>query len=105
VTESTGTEAAEAEVTGAEVTGADWRPVLTPGALRRHDPVRDAVLLLLPERVGVLTGRGGEIVGLCDGTLTVGGIVDTLADRFPGAPVTTDVPPFLERLRKEGWLR
>ncbi|MGW0191218.1 pyrroloquinoline quinone biosynthesis peptide chaperone PqqD [Streptomyces sp. NPDC003362] len=88
-----------------EATGTDWRPVLAPGALRRHDPVRDALLLLLPERVGVLTGHGGEIVELCDGTRSVRGIVDTLADRFPGAPVGTDVPPFLERLREEGWLR
>jgi pyrroloquinoline quinone biosynthesis protein D len=105
-----------------EATGGGWRPVLTPGALRRHDPVRDAVLLLLPERVGVLTGhggeivelcddlpavtgQGGEIVELCDGTRDVRGIVDTLAARFPGAPVGTDVPPFLERLREEGWLR
>ncbi|MEV5338540.1 pyrroloquinoline quinone biosynthesis peptide chaperone PqqD [Streptomyces sp. NPDC052676] len=86
-------------------TGNDWRPALAPGALRRHDPVRDAVLLLLPERVGVLTGRGGEVVELCDGTHTVPGIVDALAERFPGAAVATDVPPFLERLREEGWLR
>ena len=30
-------------------------------------------------------------------------IVDELSERFPGAPVATDVPPFLERLRQEGW--
>ncbi|MFJ8537548.1 hypothetical protein [Streptomyces sp. NPDC093591] len=32
-------------------------------------------------------------------------IVDDLAERFPGAPAATDVPPFLERLREEGRFR
>ncbi|MER6344514.1 pyrroloquinoline quinone biosynthesis peptide chaperone PqqD [Streptomyces sp. NPDC001595] len=85
--------------------GTDWYPVLAPGALRRHDPVRDTVLLLLPERVGVLTGHGRDVVDLCDGTRSVDGIVGVLTARFPGAPVATDVPAFLERLRAEGWLR
>ncbi|KUL28201.1 pyrroloquinoline quinone biosynthesis peptide chaperone PqqD [Streptomyces regalis] len=85
--------------------GTDWRPVLAPAIVRRHDPVRDVDLLLLPERVGVLTGSAAAVVGLCDGTRSVPDIVDDLAERFPGAPVATDVPPFLERMRKEGWLR
>ncbi|SDN05865.1 pyrroloquinoline quinone biosynthesis protein D [Streptomyces sp. cf386] len=85
--------------------GTDWRPALAPAIVRRHDPVRDADLLLLPERVGVLTGSAEAVVGLCDGSRSVRAIVDELAERFPGAPVADDVPPFLERLRKEGWLR
>lgn len=84
---------------------ADWRPALAPAIVRRHDPVRDADLLLLPERVGVLTGSAGVVVGLCDGSRSVRDVVEELAERFPDAPVATDVPPFLERLRKEGWLR
>ncbi|WP_405875141.1 pyrroloquinoline quinone biosynthesis peptide chaperone PqqD [Streptomyces sp. NBC_00005] len=83
----------------------DWRPALAPAILRRHDHARDADLLLLPERVVVLRGAAGTVVGLCDGTRSVDDIVDELAERFPGSPVATDVPPFLERLRKEGWLR
>lgn len=85
--------------------GTDWRPALAPAIVRRHDPVRDADLLLRPERVGVLTGSAGAVVGLCDGRRSVRDIVDELAERFPGADVATDVPPFLERLRTEGWLR
>lgn len=85
--------------------GAEWRPALAPAILRRHDPVRDRDLLLLPERVGVLTGSAGTVVGLCDGSRSVREIVDELTERFPDAPVATDVPLFLERLRKEGWLR
>lgn len=62
-------------------------------------------LLLLPERVVVLSGRAAEILRLCDGHRRVGQIVDVLAVRFPGAPVANEVPPFLDRIREEGWLR
>jgi pyrroloquinoline quinone biosynthesis protein D len=89
----------------AATSGIDWRPVLTPATVRRYDPARGALLLLLPERVGVLTGRAGPVLDLCDGSRDVCEIVAELAARFPGAPVDTDVPPFLDRLRQEGWLR
>ncbi|MFE6622095.1 pyrroloquinoline quinone biosynthesis peptide chaperone PqqD [Streptomyces sp. NPDC008086] len=85
--------------------GTDWRPEPSPALVRRHDPVRDTDLLLLPERVGVLKGSAVAVVGLCDGTRTVDAIVEALAERFPGAPVADEVPPFLLRLRAEGWLR
>lgn len=86
-------------------TGSDWRPALSPVIVLRHDDVRGTDLLVLPERVVVLTGKAGTVVGLCDGTRSVHGIVHELAERFPGAPVATDVPDFLDRLRQEGWLR
>ncbi|MFI8190803.1 hypothetical protein ACIF8T_18645 [Streptomyces sp. NPDC085946] len=47
--------------------------------------MRDAVLLFLPERVGVLTGQDEEVVALCDGTRSVPRIVGELAARFPGS--------------------
>ncbi|MFI2368605.1 pyrroloquinoline quinone biosynthesis peptide chaperone PqqD [Streptomyces sp. NPDC018833] len=84
---------------------AEWRPALDPVIERRHDRVRGTDLLVLPERVVVLTGRAALVVGLCDGTRSVRAIVEELAERFPGAPLATDVPSFLDRLRKEGWLR
>lgn len=84
---------------------ADWRPALAPAIALRHDRVRDTDLLVLPERVVVLQGRAGTVVGLCDGSRTVRGIVNELAARFPGAPVAAEVPLFLDRLRREGWLR
>jgi pyrroloquinoline quinone biosynthesis protein D len=83
----------------------DWRPVLAPAIVLRHDRARDTDLLLLPERVVVLRGGAGTVVGLCDGNRSMRDIVDELAERFPGAPVAIDVPAFLERLREEGWLR
>ncbi|MFI9150411.1 pyrroloquinoline quinone biosynthesis peptide chaperone PqqD [Streptomyces sp. NPDC053367] len=70
----------------------------------RHDAVRGTDLLVLPERVVVLQGHGGTVVGLCDGTRTVAGIVGELTGRFPGAPVAETVPAFLDSLRQEGWL-
>ncbi|MFI7498584.1 pyrroloquinoline quinone biosynthesis peptide chaperone PqqD [Streptomyces sp. NPDC049687] len=85
--------------------GRRWRPALAPALVLRHDRVRGADLLVLPERVVVLEGQAGRIVGLCDGTRTVGRIVAELTERYPGAPVATEVPAFLDRLHQEGWLR
>ncbi|MFF8193516.1 pyrroloquinoline quinone biosynthesis peptide chaperone PqqD [Streptomyces bobili] len=82
-----------------------WRPALAPALQLRHDSVRGTDLLLLPERVVVLHGHAGLVVGLCDGKRTVRGIVDVLAERYPGAPVATEVPSFLDRLHQEGWLK
>ncbi|MFH9090051.1 pyrroloquinoline quinone biosynthesis peptide chaperone PqqD [Streptomyces sp. NPDC017673] len=81
-----------------------WCPALAPALMLRHDAVRGTDLLVLPERVVVLEGHGGMVVGLCDGTRTVPGIVGELAERFPGAPVAATVPAFLDSLRQEGWL-
>ncbi|MGY0056038.1 pyrroloquinoline quinone biosynthesis peptide chaperone PqqD [Streptomyces sp. LZ34] len=82
-----------------------WRPAPAPAVHLRHDRVRAVDLLVLPERVVVLRGTAGEILRLCDGTRDIDTIVAELAGRFPGAPVATEVPAFLGRLRREGWLR
>ncbi|MBA4860973.1 pyrroloquinoline quinone biosynthesis peptide chaperone PqqD [Streptomyces sp. PSKA54] len=82
-----------------------WRPRLAPAIVLRHDRVRGADLLVMPERVVVLAGRAAAVLGLCDGERDVRRIVGELASRFPGAPVAADVPVFLRRLRAEGWLR
>lgn len=84
---------------------AGWRPVLARSVVLRHDRVRRADLLVLPERVVVLSGRAAEVLRLCDGHRRVGEIVEELATRFPGAPVADEVPRFLDRVREEGWLR
>ncbi len=82
-----------------------WRPALPNSAVLRHDRVRGADLLLLPERVVVLRGSAGRVLRLCDGSRAVPEIVDALASSFPGAPVATQVPEFLAKLREGGWLR
>ncbi|MEU6143726.1 pyrroloquinoline quinone biosynthesis peptide chaperone PqqD [Streptomyces sp. NPDC047081] len=82
-----------------------WRPVLDRSVVLRHDQVRGTDLLLLPERVVVLHGSAGPVLGLCDGSRVVDDIVAELGAWFPGAPVAREVPEFLAALRKEGWLR
>ncbi|MFE6776281.1 pyrroloquinoline quinone biosynthesis peptide chaperone PqqD [Streptomyces sp. NPDC057702] len=82
-----------------------WRPTLAPSIMLRRDRVRQADLLVLPERVVVLGGRAADVVRLCDGRRDVAQLVEELADRFPGAPVADEVPAFLARLREQGWLR
>ncbi|MFC8519523.1 pyrroloquinoline quinone biosynthesis peptide chaperone PqqD [Streptomyces sp. NPDC057257] len=81
-----------------------WRPVLRRSVVLRHDRVRGTDLLLLPERVVVLHGSAGRVLGLCDGSRAVDDIVAELGARYPGAPVAGEVPEFLAALRKEGWL-
>ncbi|MGW1976298.1 pyrroloquinoline quinone biosynthesis peptide chaperone PqqD [Streptomyces sp. NPDC001889] len=70
----------------------------------RHDRVRGVDLLLLPERVVVLRGSAAEVLKRCDGVRDVRTIVAELAALHPGAPVTTEAPRFLGRVRAEGWL-
>ncbi|MEU2339781.1 pyrroloquinoline quinone biosynthesis peptide chaperone PqqD [Streptomyces sp. NPDC006654] len=82
-----------------------WRPALARSVVLRHDQVRRTDLLVLPERVVVLSGRAADVLRLCDGHRQVGEIVDELTERFPGAPVADEVPRFLDRVREEGWLR
>ena len=82
-----------------------WQPRLAPAVMLRHDARRDTDLLLLPERVVVLKGGAGQIIGLCDGSRSVRAIIGELSERFPTAPVHADVAPFLQRLRQEGWIR
>jgi pyrroloquinoline quinone biosynthesis protein D len=81
-----------------------WRPALSRGVVLRHDRVRGADLLLLPERVVVLRGSAGPVLRLCDGTRAVEDIVAELGERYPAAPVAAEAPDFLAALRKEGWL-
>ncbi|MGP4050505.1 pyrroloquinoline quinone biosynthesis peptide chaperone PqqD [Streptomyces sp. 2A115] len=83
----------------------DWNPVLSRSVMLRHDRVRDTDLLVMPERVVVLHGSAGAVLRLCDGEHAVGVIVAELAERFPCAPVATEVPEFLGRLRQKGWVR
>jgi pyrroloquinoline quinone biosynthesis protein D len=83
----------------------EWRPVLAPSVLLRHDKARDTELLVMPERVVRLKGPAAAILSLCDGSRTEADIVTELSTRFPGAPVAGEVPPFLARVRAQGWLR
>lgn len=82
-----------------------WRPALAPSILLRYDRVREAELLLMPERAVLLSPEGGRILRLCDGHRSVSGVIAHLAADYPEAPLETDVLEFLARVRAEGWLR
>jgi pyrroloquinoline quinone biosynthesis protein D len=89
-----------------------WRPALSRAAVLRHDPVRQAHLLIVPERIVVLNEEAAAIVGLCDGQRTVADIVEDIwEDIVKGGvaespeSVEADVMEFLDRVRAERWLR
>ncbi|MGI5421348.1 pyrroloquinoline quinone biosynthesis peptide chaperone PqqD [Actinomadura luteofluorescens] len=83
----------------------EWRPALARSVVLRHDAVRGADLLLMPERAVRLSATGGRVLRLCDGRRTVADIIAALGESFPDAPLADDVPEFLDRVRAEGWLR
>lgn len=86
-------------------------PVAVPGKPRlvgkarlRHDTVRGADMLLLPERVVKLNASGGAILGLCDGERTVNQIVAELETRFDTTGLEPDVLAFLIDATSRGWI-
>ena len=86
------------------MTSAEWRPRLRRGIVLRWDAVRESDILLMPERVVVLNRQAGQILRLCDGSRTADEISGILAEQFPQAPVATEVPAFLQRVKVQGWL-
>jgi pyrroloquinoline quinone biosynthesis protein D len=73
------------------------RPRLGPHLRLRFDRSRGKHVLLGPESVIVLNGTGADVVGLCDGSRTVAGIVDELRARYQ-RPVDDEVRDFLARM-------
>ncbi|MEA2731326.1 MAG: pyrroloquinoline quinone biosynthesis protein [Acetobacteraceae bacterium] len=58
------------------------RPKLAPGVRLHFDATRNAWVLLSPERVIEAEGPASEILRRCDGTRTLGEIIDELAAVF-----------------------
>jgi pyrroloquinoline quinone biosynthesis protein D len=73
------------------------RPRLGPHLRLRFDRSRGKHVLLGPESVIVLNGTGADVVGLCEGSRTVAGIVDELRARYQ-RPVDDEVRDFLARM-------
>lgn len=71
-------------------------PRLRPGVRLTSDPVRGE-LALLPERVVVLNDTAAAVLTHCDGTSTVGRIVEHLAQDYEGVR-SEDVCDLLLRL-------
>ena len=84
------------------------RPRLAAKARLKLDRHSGQHMLLYPERGMVLNAAASAIVELCDGTCTVGEIVERLHAASAGASrdtVESDVHAFLDALRARGLLR
>ncbi len=86
------------------VTELTERPRLASKAMLRHDEVRDAELLLLPERVVRLSDSSAAVLRLCDGARTVGELLGRLREDYPSSDLTDDVLGFLDDARQRGWV-
>ena len=76
------------------------RPRLAPGVRLHFDKTRDAWVLLGPERVIETEGPANDILRRCDGTRTIGQIVDELAVLYTAEPteIARDVEDMLAEL-------
>ena len=82
----------------------DARPILASKVRIRWDRRAEKYMLLYPERGLVLNATGADIVQLCTGEHTVGGIVTQLAGKYAREPedVAREVQTFLTRLAERG---
>lgn len=71
----------------------------------RYDEVRDQHVLLLPERVIVLSESAAQILGLVDGERDEAAIIAELQRRYPDADLAEDVREFLAQARANKWLQ
>ena len=79
-------------------------PYFRRGVKFRFDTVRDAWVLLAPEKLFVPDEIAVEILKLVDGARSIGMIVDDLAVRFDASPelIATDVLATLKDLSARG---
>jgi len=90
------------------VIGPGSRPALASKARLRYDRPSGGYLLLYPERGLALSPTAASILKLCNGELTVDGIVEQLqreyADR-PAPELRNDVLEFLGEMARRGLLQ
>ena len=82
----------------------DDRPKLVRRGRLRYDDVRSSHVLLMPERVVMLSPTAAEILTLCDGERSVTEIVALLEARYPGNDLRADVHEFLTEAAGLQWL-
>jgi len=82
-------------------------PAFNRGFRLRHDPVRNAWVVLAPERLFLLDEPAVEVLKLVDGARSVPHIIDALAARFdaPRAAIAMDVEAMLRDLADKGAIR
>lgn len=86
------------------MTGGAAVPAFRRGVKFRFDTVRDAWVLLAPEKLFLPDAIAVEILKLVDGKRSIDAIVDDLAARFaaPREQIATDVTAALEDLATRG---
>jgi len=83
-------------------------PALAPKTRLRFDRTSGGYLLLYPERGLALNATAANILKLCDGQLTVAGIVEKLQGEYldrSGEELRQDVLEFLEEMARRGLVR
>ncbi len=82
-------------------------PAFNRGFRLRHDAVRDAWVVLAPERLFQLDEVAVEVLKLVDGIRSVPGIVDILAARFAASreAIAADVEAMLRDLADKGAIK
>jgi pyrroloquinoline quinone biosynthesis protein D len=82
-------------------------PAFGRGVKFRFDEVRQSWALLAPERLFAPDQQAVEILKLVDGTRSLGGIIDALAERFnaPRDLIARDVAAMLGDLAEKGAIR
>jgi pyrroloquinoline quinone biosynthesis protein D len=81
-------------------------PRLPKHARLQLDKARGVWVILVPERVLVPDETAIEIVKMCDGVISVAGIVEALAKKYAAdrALIQTDVIAMLQDLADKGYL-
>lgn len=80
------------------------RPKVAHRARMRFDKTRECHVLLLPERVVMLSESAAEVLSLCDGVRTVPELIAELQSRYPEAELETDVRELLREAAERKWL-
>lgn len=83
-------------------------PKFAAGVKFRFDGVRNAWVVLAPERLFMPDEQAVEILKLVDGERNLGAIIDNLAARFADAPrelIAGDVAAMLRDLADKGAIR
>ena len=82
-------------------------PAFNRGFRLRFDQIRDAWVILAPERLFLLDAPAVEVLKLVDGARTVPAIVDELAARYnaPRGAIADDVAAMLQDLSDKGAIR
>jgi pyrroloquinoline quinone biosynthesis protein D len=81
-------------------------PTLAPGFRFQWEEAQGCYVILYPEGMVKMNQSAGEILRRCDGSKTVGAIVQDLNQQFPDVDnLKADVHKFLEVAYDHGWIR